>query len=234
MSANSDYSELKDWGGEQTPCSAKVAPQWGRIVGPRCSRAAETIVYGRPLCWQHGRIASQQARWEEEDRSMEEIRDTAPSYPQPRRARLFDYRLVGGSTCAYCRRRADARTLVVNPISLQRTYELLCGRRRCRQKLRDWEMNAGTRRERAVWDWQREHLAPVPPAVLADGMRPQYRSISRATLREFLDSGVDAATVLTPGISAVTLNGSIKTLGFEAEVFAEVRDGTTTLRRVAS
>jgi hypothetical protein len=64
-------------------------------------------------------------------------------------------------------------------------------------------------------------------------MPPQYPSLSRATLRAFIESGAEVATVEGYGPQAVTaLNGSIKSLGFGRLVFAEQRSHQAVLRRV--
>jgi hypothetical protein len=134
---------------------------------------------------------------------------------------------IGCPVCGRYERRGG--TLVVHPITLQRYYLYLCGRRGCRDRVVRWQGAAEARRHRAVTDYEHEHRL-IEPFTLVEGMPPQYAGVSRATLRAFLDSGYEAATV--GGGSAATLNGSIRSLGFAGSVYAEVRSGSAVLRRV--
>lgn len=145
--------------------------------------------------------------------------------------RLSDTVCPSGPWCVYCGRRASTTRMAVNPITLQRNRYELCKRPACANRLRDWEGMADARRRRAQYDWERENPT-VAAAAMVSEIPPQYPSVSRATLRAFLDSGRDMATLATTGRWTVTaLNGSIKRLGFADQVFAEVRSGQAVLRR---
>lgn len=177
---------------------------------------------------------------ESDERGLEELRSLAPQNPWRRSTRflwLFEgrgpldrlCRCISNNHCGYCGRRAGTRSVVVNPITFRRSYIALCGRRRCSKKLRTWEGQADSRRRRAQYDWERQNPEAAPLALIGH-IPPQYPSVSRATLRAFLDSGEDVATVdgcLDPS----RLNGSIKSLGFADEVYAELRSGQAVLRR---
>jgi len=117
----------------------------------------------------------------------------------------------------------------VDPISLARSYYRVC-HGACYKKLRTWEGRAAARARRAQYDWERQNPEVAPLALIAD-IPPQYPSVSRATLRAFIDSGEDVATVEN-GTNPTALNSSIKSLGFGDRVYAEVRSGQTVLRRV--
>lgn len=113
------------------------------------------------------------------------------------------------------------KVIVIDPDTLKRRYIRICGRDACRQLAR----SQGLRLERTLADWIHEHPEPVD---LTPGIRIQYDGRSRRTLRAFVDSGLEAATV---GGDPATLNLSATALGLSPEVYAEQRSGTTALRR---
>jgi hypothetical protein len=178
-----------------------------------------------------------------DERTLREVRQLAPTHPIGPLMRLrwtiggwdWAYRRRWGNVdpCAYCTRVARRKFLVTNPLSLQRQYYVVCRRKRCLAALRRWEATADARRRRAQYDWERQH-EDVAALLLIGSIPPQYPSVSRATLRAFLDSGADVATVgaRSPDPMARALNSSIRTLGFGGRVFAEIRDGQAVLRRV--
>lgn len=203
-----------------------------------CAREATRIVKGEGLCWQHAEIAQRPWKhWELEERELKQLDALAPKYPAPHwtvriRQWLFDlFRIdVWLRSCQVCGRRASTSTLVVNPRSLRRHYVALCSRRSCSAQIGEWQGQADLRRQRSMADYEHEH--GVTDAIdLQRGMPPQYPSLSRATLRAFLDSQLPVATVAGSDIRA--LNGSIRRLGFDREVYAEQRSGQAVLRRVA-
>lgn len=228
-------------GGTELQCMATVENQWGRY-DPRCSRSAGSIVAGRALCWQHARRERQNtAYWEMEERTMAQMDALAPDFRDTSaRTRLFgrlgvfqNSDLGYKNTCSYCNRKARTSRLVVSPMNLRRVRWPLCGRSKCESKLRAWENTARTRRARAEWDMEQELVFMPEPAGLREGIRMQYPSVSRATLRAFLESDMQSATVENASdLSVTALNGSIKVLGFEDTVYAEIRDGVATLRRI--
>jgi hypothetical protein len=136
--------------------------------------------------------------------------------------------------CVCCGRMAKSRCIVVAPRTLHRFYEHVCNRKSCQKQLADWQGTANARRERAKSDWEHEN-GMMSPFDITKGIPVQYPSLSRATLRAFLDSGLEAATVQgAGGRSVAVLNGSIRSLGFADEVYAEIRSGEAVLRRVPS
>lgn len=175
-----------------------------------------------------------------DDRTLDELRAMAPTYPRTKswRGRIYsrmhpNARFSMG--CGYCARMPKSRSLVVNPITLRRHYIELCKRRDCSGRLQAWADRADARRRRAQFDWERENPA-VAPLELIGHIPPQYPSFSRATLRKFIDSGEPTATVKRRASSELTasaLNGSIRSLGFSDDVYAEIRSGEVVVRRTA-
>ena len=168
---------------------------------------------------------------------MATIDALAPTYPEPRWWLRFWSWLLGEARyrdwpepCVYCGHRATTRRLVVTPRTLRRETVRLCGRAGCRDRLAAWQGRAETRRQRSVLDWESE-WGVAAPHDLVKGMPTQYPSVSRATLRAFLASDEIAATVSGDGLTAATLNASIRALGFGDSVYAEVRSGQAVLRR---
>lgn len=225
----------------QVWCSSEVEMQWGRS-SPTCAREASEILRGKGYCWQHARKVRQDwVYWEREERTMKEMDELAPTYPHARAHIRATYwvRNIGRKrtwnawTCDYCGRSGKTSRVAVNPITLQRNKVSLCGRKACFNRLEKWQGVSQTRRKRAIWDTQQEQVRSVTPALLLAGIGPQYPSVSRATLQSFLDSKMESATVANPSDMAATgLSGSIKALGFEDEVFVEIRDKLVTLRRI--
>lgn len=242
----SDDTRVSTESGSQTSwCSHEINPNpWG---GARtCARQATRLVRGRPYCWQHAEIALRpHMHWEQEERDLTQLRAGAPR-PQSKQSwlgRLF-YRLGMSAwaddhlkkscyaSCSYCDRRPTTSRMAVNPLTLQRSKHPLCSREECEQKLRVWEGAGNSRRARAELDWQHENGISTS-YDLSKGIPTQYPSLSRATLREFLDSGMPVATVEGAGERTVaSLNGSIRTLGFADQVYAEIRSGEAVLRRI--
>lgn len=175
-----------------------------------------------------------------DERDIDEMRASAPQFTMTRSRRFAywfeDHGLAPNwamdrmcyRTCGYCGRKAKTRSMAVSPITLRRSLVDLCNRKGCLQKLRAWEGQSDSRRRRAQFDWERQHPEAAALALIGY-IPPQYPSVSRATLRAFLDSGADVATV--DGSDATTLNGSIKRLGFGDAVFAERRSDLVVLRR---
>jgi hypothetical protein len=180
--------------------------------------------------------------WEKEERELAKLRELEPKSEVKSQHEMFErlgfHRLAAWadercySTCGYCNRKATTKRLVVSPETLHRYYENMCGRRSCQKKLEAWQGAARARRARAQSDWEHEH-GGAPPLDFSEGIPVQYPSLSRATLRAFLDSDLEAATVRGAGQRTVSaLNGSIRSLGFANEVYAEIRSGEAVLRRV--
>ena len=165
-------------------------------------------------------------------RTLAAIRALSPTYPQRRRTLRDIVFRHDDSRCCYCGRYSTHRRIVVQPVALQRRYFHLCSRQACVMRLLEWSACANARRLRAQFDWEAEN----PTAAAADligYIPPQYPSISRATLRAFLDSGANDATIADDSkIGVEQMNGSIRVLGFYNEVYAEQRSGQTVLRRI--
>lgn len=163
---------------------------------------------------------------------MSEIEALMPKRPESWLGVRVMERLTGAwiPSCEVCGHRASTRRVVVYPRTLARGAMRLCNRRGCREKVAAWQGATEARRARAMNDYEHEN-GIVMPHDLKQGIPPQYPSISRATLRAFLDSGLIAATVAGSS-SPSALQGSIESLGFGNEVYAEVRSGQTVLRRV--
>lgn len=185
-----------------------------------------------------------------DERTLGRMRALAPAHPERFGSRvrgsIGDWleRRVGwwlakpvygqsGHRCAYCgRKRGVSGRLVVNPISLQRQRMLICRNPSCNDALKNWIGTGEARRRRSQWDWEQEHPTVAAKALIGY-IPPQYPSVSRATLRAFLDSDLESATVGdSDERDAGSLNGSIRSLGFSSEVFAEIRSGQAVLRRV--
>jgi hypothetical protein len=132
--------------------------------------------------------------------------------------------------CSYCTRKATRRVLAVNPITLQRCYENLCTRDTCCDRLREWENIGAARRRRTQIEWAKQHPDKVEELV-SEHVLPQYPALSRRVLRAFVESGEDMATVVAAS-SVTALNSSIRSLGFADKVYAELRSGVPTLRRM--
>lgn len=143
--------------------------------------------------------------------------------------RLYD--VIYMHPCEVCGRQSRHRVLFTHPLHLRRMYANLCRRSHCERAVKAWEGKADARRRRAQMDWEREHPL-VAAADLVSYIPPQYPSVTRATLRRFVDSGEDVATVTGDVVSVGSLNGSIRSLGFSDEVYAELRSGQTVLRRI--
>jgi hypothetical protein len=86
--------------------------------------------------------------------------------------------------------------------------------------------DAHLRKERAERDWT---LQASNGITLDRGPLPaQYPALTREYLRAFLDSDQEFAVV---DVDAATMAQTIGTLGFGAEVYVEIRDEKTVLRR---
>lgn len=208
-----------------------------------CSRQARRFVDGRPFCWQHAEMVFRpDRRFDEEERDLAQIKAATPhsSHWESRFVRFL--RVLGLQRwadsfknhwgCSYCTCKATTSRLAVNPLTLQRSRYSLCSSPECKQKLREWEGSGSARRQRAITDWQYEN-GITSAYELMNEMPMQYPSLSRATLKAFLDSGQAVATVKGSGERTVAaLNGSIKALGFADQVYAEVRSGEAVLRRL--
>ena len=226
-------------------CSHEVKPDPLRNGPSTCTRQARRIVDGHPYCWQHAEMTLRpHMHWEQEERDLAQMRTQAPApkvwYRWYVRS-LYALRLTGWAerlnrgnfcTCSYCDTRATTSLLAVNPITLQRSKWAVCSSPECVQKLRAWEGAGNSRRSRAQMDWEYER-GVQSPYDLTKGIPTQYPSLSRSTLRAFLESGLPAATVEGAGERTVAaLNGSIRTLGFADQVYAEIRSGEAVLRRM--
>jgi hypothetical protein len=144
--------------------------------------------------------------------------------------RLSDSVGGGGEACAVHGRRAKGNILITNPLTLRRHKVAVCGRASCARAWREWSDLGNAAYVRARVDWDKQH-PEAAAARLVDGIPAQYPSVSRSTLRAFVESDLEDATV-EEGSSATTLNGTIDRLGFGDKVYAEIRSGQTVLRRI--
>lgn len=146
-------------------------------------------------------------------------------------------------SCAGCGVCTCSTSLVIDPESLRRRRITLCSACKTEEKraslnlryhsdspegiYRQQEKLRAARRKK---DWS-ELSTPIDMSVVRLGEMPeQYAGTAREVLRAFIAS--DAATATAPAVAASTLQASIRVLGLYSEVYAEVRDGQTVLRRI--
>ena len=199
--------------------------------GVQCTRDAYVVLRGDPLCWQHRNAREDRDMGDEVEKRWLESAALEPSYPGPNLMLRFLRRMGSmASPCDVCGGPVRSSTIVVHPITLQRIRLLLCASTRCRAQVSAWQGSAMARRARVAMDYL--HEARSERQFIRKGIPMQFASVSRATIREFIESGLDAATVDHAGTSASGLNSTIATLGFADEVYAETRSGQTVLRRI--
>ena len=133
--------------------------------------------------------------------------------------------------CADCGGYTDSREMRVEEGSLRRRRVFVCSQctwhTRPEVRVRQEEL----RRLRTETDWANISDPIAHAAIIPDRMHEQYAGKAREVIRAFSASAFSVATV--PDIDPGTLNQSIRTLGLEGSLYAEVRSDETVLRRVA-
>jgi len=118
---------------------------------------------------------------------------------------------------------------IENSLTLRRKKLYICDP--CSFDARWKEKQKELARQRTLTDWEKVTV-PVDGGALTQRMPEQYASKARSAVRAFFDAGFDEAVVTGSDVS--TLMASARTLGLNEQVYAELRDGETVLRRIGS
>lgn len=131
-------------------------------------------------------------------------------------------------SCVVCGAWTDGSTIGVEEETLRRRKMYLCTR--CLVTSDSFRERQNQLREmRTKRDWE-QVTDPVAHDVLSVSMPEQYTSKARATVRAFAASDFEFAAANNS--DSATLRSSINALGLSNEIYVEVRDGETILRRV--
>lgn len=98
-----------------------------------------------------------------------------------------------------------------------------------------WERKWGTtqwqrRKDRRLNDLTKLTVPPVTDHLVSNTMPDQFAGLTRDAIRAFRDS--DESEVLVLKVSASAINASLRSTGLDDEMYAEIRNGETILRRV--
>lgn len=139
--------------------------------------------------------------------------------------------------CVVCGKLTCRKAYSINPRTLKRETVFVCNRyfwpneSACGQQITHGLSRLA--KQRAEND-ARYIPQDVIVSFTENVMSEQWPCISRATLRAFLASKAEVATIDPEGASLTGLAGSIRSLGFSDDVYVEQRGKSVVLRKVTT
>lgn len=133
--------------------------------------------------------------------------------------------------CIDCGQYTEQRTVRIEEGTLKRKLPFVCNEHVFRPIPSVVRRQEELRAQRTAGDWEKVSDPVATDSIQGNHMPEQYDSASRRAVRAFVDAGFDVAAV--PNQDVMTLSQTIRTLGLDAQVYAETRNGETILRRTS-